>query len=247
MEKGGARVRARRLSGVRRRATVAAMTLAPWCAHHAGFVTGLLAEARIAAPLGPAEAGGGLPPGARAAAERLLARGVTALVSFGLCGGLDPMVRPGALIVPRAVLSAGRRYDTDATLSAALGGRSAEALLAGEAAAAEPASKRRLFEATGAAAIDLESGAVAEVAAGTGLPFAVLRAVCDAAEATLPPAALAALDPRGGVSVWAVTGSLLREPAQLPALIALGRAATAARAALVRRVGDIRDGRFLVP
>jgi adenosylhomocysteine nucleosidase len=220
----------------------------PWCAQlRPGFVTGLRAEARLAAPLGFAEPGGGLPAGAAAAAERLLAQGASALISFGVCGGLDPALRPGALVVPRAVLSRHGRHRTDAALSAALGGWSADLLFAGDAAAVDPAAKSKYLAASGAAAIDLESGAVAAVATRNNIPFAVLRAVCDPAEAGLPPAALAALDAAGAVSVWAVAASLLRQPGQLPSLIALGRAAGAARAALVRRVDDIRDGRFLVP
>lgn len=220
---------------------------ASWCAPlRPGFVTGLRAEARLAAPLGVAEAGGGLPAGATAAAERLRARGASALISFGFCGGLDPALRPGALVIARGVLSGGRRYAADAGLSDALGGCSAELLLAGESAATDRASKQHFWAATGAVAIDLESGAVAELARREKMPFAVLRAVCDPAEARLPPAALAALDARGGVSAWAITRSLLREPGQILELIALGRAAGIARAALVRRVGHIRDGRFLV-
>ena len=212
-----------------------------------GVVTGLQAEARLAAPLGPAEAGGGHPEGAAAAAERLVARGASALLSFGLCGGLDPALPPGALVVPRAVIAGGRHYATDRALSAALGGWSADALLAGEATAADAAGKRQQFAATGAAAIDLESGAVAAVAARAGLPFAALRAVCDPAGLTLPPAALVALDPAGGISVWSLVQSLLRHPAQVSALIGLARAAATARAALIGRVGDIRDLRFVVP
>jgi adenosylhomocysteine nucleosidase len=217
-----------------------------WTTHRAGFVTGLRAEARLALPLGPAEAGGGLPAGATAAAERLVAGGASALVSFGVCGGLDPAVRPGALVVPRSVLWAGGCYAADPELAAALGGWSAETLLAEGAAAADPQAKQHLFETTKAAVIDLESGAVAAVAERAGVPFAVLRAVCDPADTGLPPAALAALDADGRVSVWSVGKSILRQPGQVPALIALGRAAGTARAALVRRVNDIRDGRFLV-
>jgi adenosylhomocysteine nucleosidase len=171
-----------------------------------------------------------------------VAQGVTALISFGLAGALDPALRPGALIVPRAVVWQGRRYATDAALSIALGGWSAEILFAGEAAASDAATKRHLFATTEAAAIDLESGAVAEVAAEAGLPFAVLRAVCDPANDGLPPAALAALDASGAVSVRRVASSLLRQPRQIPALLALARAADAARVALVGRVDEILAG-----
>jgi adenosylhomocysteine nucleosidase len=222
------------------------MSSVPWHTRRAGFVTGLQAEARIAALLGPVQAGGGMPAGAAEAAGRLVADGATALVSFGLCGGLDPALRPGALVVPRMVHSSGRRYATDATLSAALGGWSADILLAGETAAADATTKQRLFCESGAVATDLESGVVAQIAARAGLPFTVLRAVCDPADMRLPPAALIALGSDGRISIRAVASSLLREPSQIFDLIALGRAAAAARAALVRRVGDVGHGRFLV-
>lgn len=72
-----------------------------------GIVVGLAAEARLAAGLGcVVEIGGGTPAGAEAAVARLIARGVTGVVSFGLAGGLDPTLRPGMLVVPEAVVVA---------------------------------------------------------------------------------------------------------------------------------------------
>lgn len=218
-----------------------------WCPSlRPGFVTGLRAEARIASTLGASEAGGGLPDGAVRVAENLVAQGVSALVSFGLCGGLHPALRPGALVVPRTVLWHGACHATDASLSAALGGCSADTLLAGDVVVADPVAKSSLFTNTGAVAIDLESGVVAGIAQRAAIPFAVLRAVCDPADVRLPSAALVALDAGGAVSGLAVAGSLLRNPRQIFALIALGRAANAARRALVGRVHDIGVGRFLV-
>ena len=218
------------------------MAQADWCAPlRPGLVTGLAAEARVAARLGAALAGGGLPEGAEAAAERLVAEGATALVSFGLCGGLDPALDAGALLVPRAVHDAGDAYPTDPALSAALGGWNGAALAAATAPVARREAKRALFAATGAAGVDLESGAVARVAARHGLPFAVLRAVCDPADLDLPPLALTALDAGGTVRPARVAASLLARPGQIGALLRLARAAAAARAALVGRVGDILD------
>ena len=70
-----------------------------------GIVVGLAAEARVARPLGwPIAIGGGTVAGAEAAAERLVREGVTALVSFGIAGGLDPALRPGTIVVPQEVL-----------------------------------------------------------------------------------------------------------------------------------------------
>ena len=92
---------------------------------------------------------------------------------------------------------------------------------------------------TSAAAVDLESGAVARIAATHGMPFAVLRAICDPAERALPPAALAALDARGVIGSWRVIASLAAQPGQLPALLALAADAAAARRSLVERVRQI--------
>ncbi|MBV9758454.1 MAG: hypothetical protein JO047_15510, partial [Alphaproteobacteria bacterium] len=63
-----------------------------------------MAEARIARDLGRPAAGGGNAIGAEQAARRLIDAGVRALLSFGLAGGLDPALRPGALLIPREVL-----------------------------------------------------------------------------------------------------------------------------------------------
>jgi adenosylhomocysteine nucleosidase len=210
-----------------------------------GWITGLAAEARIVRSLGMVGVGGGFPAGATAAAERLVADGAAALVSFGLCGGLDPALRPGSIVVPKFCMD-GQHHMTNPDLAALLGGWSARALCATDAVVATASAKRALFATTGAVAVDMESGAVARVAERHGLPFAVLRAVCDPAGSTLPPAALLALDQSGTIGVWRVATSVLAAPAQLPALLRLARDAARARAALIRRVGDIGRRRRLM-
>ena len=165
-----------------------------------------------------------------------MARGVAGLVSFGLAGGLDPALAAGALVVPSRVIEAGLSYATDPALSARLGGMMQRHALAGSAILADPAAKRAARAATGAAIIDLESGAVARVATRHNLPFAVLRAVCDPAGRTLPPLALAALDAGGRIGSGRVLASLLRQPWQIPALLGLAGDAMRARLALAAAV-----------
>jgi adenosylhomocysteine nucleosidase len=207
-----------------------------------GVVVGLAAEARIARRLGHQVAiGGGGAVGAEQAARRLVAEGATALLSFGLCGGLDPALRPGALLVPHAVLDGAASHAADPGLAARFGGVTPHLLLGDTRIAATAADKRRLRDATGAAAIDLESGAVARVATASGLPFAVVRAVCDPAVLDLPPAALIALDAKGAIGLTRILASLAARPGQLPALLALARHAAAARRSLIAAV-PIRTG-----
>jgi len=205
-----------------------------------GIVVGLTAEARIARRLGwPVAIGGGTADGANAAAEALVDQGCTGLISFGLAGGLDPMLRPGTLIVASEVIAGDKHYGTDPDLSRWLGGPTAHVMCGSDAIVAGVDEKRRLREQTGAAAVDLESGAVAHVAALNHKPFAVLRAICDSAASTLPPQALAALDTRGAVALCRVFTSIAAHPWQLPALLALAGDASAARRALLGRVSSL--------
>jgi adenosylhomocysteine nucleosidase len=205
-----------------------------------GVVVGLAVEARMARRLGWLIAiGGGTAGAAEAAAIRLVNEGVHALVSFGLAGGLDPAFRPGALIVPSAVIARDERYPTDRNLSRMLGGGMPHFMLGADTIVAGVEEKRRLRKRTGAAAVDLESGAVARVAAMRGIPFAVLRAICDPAESELPPAALVALDTLGGIRAWRVFGSIAAHPTQLAALLALAADAATAKRSLGARVKSI--------
>ena len=205
-----------------------------------GIVVGMAAEARIARPLGEVAIGGGTPAGAEAAAERLVAGGATALLSFGLAGGLDPNLHPGSIVVPVAVLEHKHRFFTNEGLSRALGGPTASLLLAADAAVADARTKRHLSSQTGASAVDLESGAVARVAQRHRLPFAVLRAVCDPVHRSLPPAALIALDAGGGIRIARVLAAVALRPWQIPALLRLAFDAARARRALLRAARELR-------
>ncbi|MBV8911551.1 MAG: hypothetical protein JOZ05_00775 [Acetobacteraceae bacterium] len=203
------------------------------------MVVGLEAEARIARRLGcPVEIGGGREAGAKAAVARLIAQGVRRFVSFGLAGGLDPSLVPGALIVPDVILARDGHWPADPRLAAALG-RPGGALFSGGEVVATASAKAALHARTGAAAVDLESAALADAASRHALPFAVLRAICDPVGRSLPRAALVALDGRGRIGAMRVAGAALAHPAELPALVRLAADAVKARRALSRRVDAI--------
>ncbi len=205
-----------------------------------GVVVGLEAEARIARNFGvPIEVGGGRAEGAAAASSRLVARGVSGLISFGLAGGLDPALIPGAMLVPATVLFEADRWDADAAMLQRLGGPTPGTLYGGGEVVASAQAKAALHARTGAVAVDLESAAVARTARQHGLPFAVLRAVCDGAARDLPRAALVALDGAGRIGMWRVILAALSRPGQLPDLIRLGGDAARARHALVTRARAI--------
>ena len=201
-----------------------------------GIVVGIAAEARIARRIGRVEIGGGMPDGARAASERLIASGVSALLSFGLAGGLDPALPAGTAVIPARILHRGQGYDADPTLLAWLGGVTASSIVAADFPVSSVIAKSALHRDTGASAVDLESGELAAVAAAHGIPFAALRVICDPASRDLPAAALAALDDKGAIAALRIAISVLRHPGQVPALLRLAADAYAARATLRRRV-----------
>ncbi|MGO8920042.1 MAG: nucleoside phosphorylase [Stellaceae bacterium] len=206
-------------------------------------VTGLAAEATIARRAGMrAAAAGG--DGVRTAAiiARLVAEGASGLLSFGICGGLDPALASGQLLLPLAVRDeAGGRLAVDRAWHRAVAAALAQAGIAvatgdvlGAAGIVATPERKRALRAGGAIACDLESHLVAEAAVAAGMPFLVLRAVADPARRRLPPAALVGLDAEGHAALGAVLLSIFRYPMQLPALLRIAHETSAALRALRR-------------
>lgn len=134
------------------------------------------------------------------AARWIVARGAKALAVIGVAGGLDPALNPGDLVVAETVLESG---GTDPSERWTPDNGAARSLY--DALAAEGFSVRRgavitvvfpllttedkclLHRQSGALAVDMESAAIARVAAESGIPLLVLRAVSDASDEPLAP------------------------------------------------------------
>jgi hopanoid-associated phosphorylase len=162
--------------------------------------------------------------------------GCRGLISFGCAGALDPALRPGDCVLPQAVLTPEGAVAVDPAWHEALrhmlpyahGG-----ILAGaDAPVASVSDKARLWRASGACAVDMESHLAALAARRHGLRFAALRVIVDPAGRSVPDCALAAFGADGELSVAALMRSLAAHPAQLPALVALAGSALAARRSL---------------
>ncbi len=175
---------------------------------------------------------------ARRAATGLQAGGATTLMSFGIAGALDPILRPGDLVLPASIY-AGR------SLPVSLGWRariqqclpSHLRVIGGTLAASHQVltsmvEKRELAKSTGACAVDLESGAVAEVAANASIPFLAIRAIADPMEFSPPSALLDAMHPDGGVKLARILSLLLQRSVTLSTLLRLAAGLRTARSTL---------------
>ena len=223
-----------------------------------GIVSALAAEARSLGPAAPHGAGlrrladGALlavsgigRAAADAAARRLVLAGATALASFGMAGGLDPTLICGAVLLPEEVAAldgTGSEAAVSATsrdwrqrLRAALpdsciacGGK----LLSSERPIGYAAAKAAAWRSTRAAAVDMESAAIAQVAAQAGLPFIALRIIVDTAADELPAAVIAASG-GGQLRIGRLLAGLVRAPGDVGPMIRLSARYRIAKRVLV--------------
>jgi hopanoid-associated phosphorylase len=166
----------------------------------------------------------------RADLDRLQERRFSAVVSFGLAGGLCHSLRPGDIVVADAVVSGDERHETHSRLSGAIVERAAArgcrvapgAVVGVDRPAMDRHAKTRLRASARAAAVDMESHLAADFARARNLPFVVVRAISDPAARGLPPLAAKALTPNGDVCKKTVARELVRAPHQIGGLVLAG-------------------------
>lgn len=204
-------------------------------------VTGATFEARIAAGENiSVVCSGGDPSRLRSQLDALDPASFRAVISFGVAGGLDHGLRPGDLLVASHVTADARTWHATLTLTGALASAlpadrtTLQSFAAVDAPVMDTTGKAALRAITGASAVDMETHIAARFAHDNKLPWGALRAICDPAQRGLPPLALQALKPGGGVNVFAVLKSLALDPSQLSALVSIGHDTLMAVAALRR-------------
>lgn len=171
------------------------------------------------------------PEAAARAARELVAAGVSALASCGMAGGLDPALRSGTVLLPTEIMARdGTALPTSrewhgrvAGALAALGPLACGKLLTSARAIDTIAAKAQAFRETGAAGVDMESLAVAQVAAAHGLPFLAVRVIIDGALDAVPRSVMAAMRPSGEVQVGRLLAALVFAPGDVIALLRLAR------------------------
>jgi nucleoside phosphorylase len=182
---------------------------------------------------------------ARQAALGLIESGATALVSFGVAGGLAPGLRSGTLICPSCVLDErSHDYQPDPAWRASIIRRLATTqlpradegtLLSLPIPLLSVEEKGAMRERHQALAVDMESAAIAAVAGEYRIPFVVLRAIVDERDDNLPLELQAGIDAWGRPRLARLLVILLRHPhllAELPGLVArMGKATRSLRLA----------------
>jgi len=162
------------------------------------------------------------------AARALIDAGAGALMTFGMAGGLDPRLEAGSVLLPTEVIARdGARWPTARAwrerLTAALNPHCAVldgCVVSSDTSIDSPRAKAELFRETGAAAVDMESVAVARIAADHRLPFLCVRVIVDTAADALPRAVVAA-SREGRVRIGRLIGGLIVAPADVAAVIRL--------------------------
>jgi adenosylhomocysteine nucleosidase len=201
-------------------------------------VTGLKREAEIAGGPGVVAVTGGGDSKSLAAKLDTLHGDIQGVISIGLGGGLSPLLKVGEVVIADQVLSGAEHWRCDERWRVALAAKLPQAhqgpVAASDVILENRDDKADLYAKTGALVVDMESAVAAHFAAARKLPFAVLRVISDDAGHVLPPAALVAMKPDGGIAIGRVLGSLLRHPLQVPALIRTARTSNKAFRELLR-------------
>jgi adenosylhomocysteine nucleosidase len=201
-------------------------------------VTGMTREAGIIGTVGVVVVVGGGDVDGLATKLDALHGDIQGVISIGLGGALSPLLKVGEVVIGETIITGAEVWECHAGWRNRLASRLAHAhqgnIFGSDVIIHQADTKSGLYDTTGALVVDMESQVAARFAARRDLPLAALRVISDDASHVLPPAALVAMLPDGGISLRKVLWSLVKKPTQLPALIRTGRASSKAFAELLR-------------
>jgi adenosylhomocysteine nucleosidase len=157
-----------------------------------------------------------------------------AVLCAGLSGGLTPTLSVGDLAVAGELVTPDRPVPRpcDPALVAAAGaliGRHGPGpvepvrLATTATMVGAPTAKAELARSTGAAMVDMESAAVAAVAAEYGVPFLAVRAISDGLDDVLDPELAGLVDEYGDPRLLRAAWHVICRPTRLPSLLRLKR------------------------
>lgn len=144
----------------------------------------------------------------------------------GFAGGLDPSLKVGDTVFSTSDVGLGR-------LLSAAGARPVQ-FHSASGIASTSAEKLELRRATGADAVEMESGVIQAVCGERGIPCTTLRAISDTAGENLPLDFNVLMGPSQELRYGKLAVSLLKSPGRIPALIRLQKQSRTAAEALAR-------------
>ena len=185
-------------------------------------VVGEPREFKTAAGVGPKRA--------EKAARAFVDAGADALMSFGLAGGLSPAVPAGTIVLATRIVDGQTIYPVDeawlSRIEVTLNkfGPFVKGPIVGvDVLLSSPKKKESLHYLTKALACDMESHAVARIAALNEIPFVSIRAVSDPHNRYVPDWVTGCLTSVGDVRLGLLIWELARRPFSLGDIIGLSR------------------------
>ncbi|MEE2933219.1 MAG: hypothetical protein VX941_07315 [Pseudomonadota bacterium] len=163
---------------------------------------------------------------------------IMGIVSFGIAGGMDPKLKSGSVLLPKAVVTDdGAVFQTDDTLRRSVAknwpvAREQSRQLGVNKVIKSIDEKMQLFQATGAHALDMESHVIAAYAKKRGIPFLILRSIADSAKDTVPEIALAGMNKNGRATALSLLRKLIQRPSSLTQVAKLAYTSNTAMRAL---------------
>jgi len=163
---------------------------------------------------------------------------IMGIVSFGIAGGIDPKLRSGSVLLPKAVVTAdGAFFQTDDTWRRSVAknwpvAREQSRQLGVNKLIKSTDEKMQLFQSTGAHALDMESHVIAAYAKKRGIPFLILRSIADSAKDTVPEIALAGMSKNGRATSLSFLRKLIQHPSSLTQVAKLAYTSNTAMRAL---------------
>jgi adenosylhomocysteine nucleosidase len=170
---------------------------------------------------------------ARRSIEASLEKECPSLVlTCGSAGGLTPELASGTVVFSK---------DASAQIAAHLtasGARPVRFFVA-ERVAVTASEKRSLYEATGADAVEMESGVIQEVCKARNVPCATVRVILDSVDQDLPLDFNRLTDSEDNMDYRKLAVAILCAPGKIPALMRLQRQSQGAAKALAEVLGYV--------
>jgi len=168
---------------------------------------------------------------AAAATQRLLQHDIDALISWGVAGAIDPELKVGDMLISETVFYRDKKFTSSLSwfnniikeLQSKFSNVRSGLIVSNTEICSSIENKQSLYKNTGAVAVDMESGAIAEIAYSKKIDFITIRAISDDANTIIPGVVLNNTDPLGRPDLFPFLFSCIKQPGQIIDLFKLAK------------------------